>query len=182
MPIKSIIIQLSLLICTPFYLLSQTPIKFEEVNKVPNVSRQELYQRARDFFIKEFKDMQESIQKQDSGSGELVAKGQIFYEHDCHTRGVISYTLYVFIKDGRYKYILSEFIHIPNPKNVECTIFDFSNLYEDVEIPDCIHCQKKSHYCKKEYANMKSEISLFSKNITNKLKNDIKGVVNSKDW
>lgn len=87
-----------------------------EVVEVPNATKQDLFQRANIWAVSAFRNAKFAIQINDKDSGQIVGKGALEYEQGFKlgsgsTRGHISFIFKIFVKDGRYKYEFSEFIH-----------------------------------------------------------------------
>jgi hypothetical protein len=97
---------------------TDTAISFIEIVQVEGASKEQLFQRARVWFAENFKDSKSVLQISDKETGELFAKGS-FTSHykfrmtnrDWTNRGVYYFTLRVIVKDGRYKYSLTDINH-----------------------------------------------------------------------
>lgn len=98
-------------------------ISYQEVVKVDStISSKELYLRARSWFAETYKSSQDVIQMDDKESGKIIGKGAIKYYSNVFvgsegTKGFIFYTITVQVKDGRYKYEITDFNHEGNPYN-----------------------------------------------------------------
>ncbi|UOQ96649.1 DUF4468 domain-containing protein [Hymenobacter sp. 5317J-9] len=108
----------------PVKLLDGTPLPFDEqthrisyqgVVEVPGATKDQLYVRANEWVAKAYHSANAVIQMQDKEAGRLVVKG--LTRVTLHVMGmnadagVIRHTLTIYVKDGRYKYILSDFTH-----------------------------------------------------------------------
>lgn len=108
----------------PVKLLDGTPLPFDEethrityqgVVEVPSVSKDQLYVRAHEWVAKTYRSANDVIQMQDKEAGQLITKG--LTRVTLHVMGmnadagVIRHTLTIYVKDARYKYILSNFVH-----------------------------------------------------------------------
>lgn len=102
----------------PVWLFAQkdTAISFSGVVKVDSISKDDLYIRARDWFNGNFKDSKAVLQIQDKEAGEISGKGVFttYYKHS--NLGVqngydqnFGFKVTIWVKDGRYKYELSNF-------------------------------------------------------------------------
>ncbi|NQT23191.1 MAG: DUF4468 domain-containing protein [Candidatus Omnitrophica bacterium] len=122
-PIKKIILFVA---CLTFVYLptNQQPcdcqeaekLSFTEVVNVNGVSAEELYMRARLWFVDCFVDSKNVLEMDDKKEGILAGKGSIAYEPNVFigsgcTRGNIVFTIKVMVKDGRYKYEFLNFTH-----------------------------------------------------------------------
>ena len=115
------------------------PLEFTDVVQVPGVSADDLYVRASTWFMKAFVDSKNVLEVQDKAAGVLGGKGSIPYEPNVFMssallRGHITFTIQVMVKEGRYKYDLSDFQHHGSPSNVAGPI-DFGELTTAQECP-----------------------------------------------
>ncbi len=95
---------------------AQEPIIFSEVVPVEGVSKEELYNRAKIWFTTSYNSANDVLQMDDKENGQIIGKAVITYNSSLynaseHFDGSINYTIKVLIKDGRYKYEISNFIH-----------------------------------------------------------------------
>jgi hypothetical protein len=90
-------------------------INYTEVVSVDTLSnKQELFSRAREWFAKAYKSSTKVIQMEDKESGKIVGKAliQVFYKYmGLKPGGYINYTISIYIKNGKYKYELTDFFH-----------------------------------------------------------------------
>ena len=92
-------------------------IAYSEVVYVDSLtSKQVLFSRAREWFAKAYKSSTNVIQMEDKESGKIVGKALItvymttvFGSHE--ESGNINYTITIYVKDGRYKYEITDFNH-----------------------------------------------------------------------
>jgi hypothetical protein len=92
------------------------PIEYTEVVPVEGASAAELYNRAMAWFVSSFVDSKQVLEVQNREEGLLIGKGTIGYEPPAMlasnlVRDVITFTVTVMVKDGRYKYTLADFRH-----------------------------------------------------------------------
>lgn len=92
-------------------------IVYTEVVEMPNVIKDALYSRAYEWFAKSFKDAKNVIQMQDKDAGKIIGKG-IFdgINVKCcmglsSVIGYVQFTLSIYLKDGKYKYEITDFVH-----------------------------------------------------------------------
>jgi hypothetical protein len=78
---------------------------------VPGVSKDQLYSRAFEWVAKTYNSARAVIQMQDKESGKLVVKGLTRISIRGYEGGVVTHTLSIYVKDGRYKYILTDLNH-----------------------------------------------------------------------
>ena len=86
-------------------------ITYEGVVEVPGVTKEQLYSRALEWVAKAYNSAQDVIQMQDKESGKLVMKGLTKVSIRSYAGGVVRHTFSIYVKDGRYKYIITNFEH-----------------------------------------------------------------------
>jgi len=102
---------------------TQPPVNFvyEEVVEIPNVSKDDLYQRATSCMVSMFNDSKQVVKIQDKEAGKIVAKGFIdgtYRQLSTTIEHGFEFELAIYVKEGRYKYIVSNISHIgcTNPR------------------------------------------------------------------
>lgn len=87
----------------------------EVVTLKDTVSKNELFSRAKICFVHLFKNSNNVIQNEDKEAGNIIGKGNIkVYARALGTNydgGYVNFTLSIAIKDGRYKYTITDFVH-----------------------------------------------------------------------
>lgn len=104
--------------CAENKVISNT-FDWSETIEVPNASKSVLYQRGVEWFNATFNDMRAVMQSQDKEAGTFYAKGVILsrdFKDQINNQyfgssDVISFSINVAVKDGKYKYTISNFIH-----------------------------------------------------------------------
>jgi hypothetical protein len=97
-------------------------ITYQGVVEVPGVSKADLYTRAHGWVATAYRSANTVIQMQDKEAGQLVVKGltrvtlrSLGLNADA---GAVRHTLTIYVKDGRYKYVLTDLTHdgagVPN--------------------------------------------------------------------
>ncbi|MDO7851601.1 DUF4468 domain-containing protein [Hymenobacter convexus] len=90
-------------------------ITYQGVVEVPGVGKDQLYVRAHEWVAKAYRSANAVIQMQDKEAGRLVAKGAMQITLPvlgaAADAGYIRHTLTLYVKDGRYKYVLSNLEH-----------------------------------------------------------------------
>lgn len=91
-------------------------ITYSEVIKIDtSTSSEELFSRAREWFAKAYNSSNDVIQMEDKESGKLVGKALMQVYHKAlganYPSGHINYTISLYFKLGRYKYVISDFHH-----------------------------------------------------------------------
>jgi hypothetical protein len=78
---------------------------------VPGVSKDELYLRAREWFARTFVSAQALIQMDDKAAGKIIGKGlsEDVRNGFIRTAYTIYYTVSITVKEGRYRYEITDF-------------------------------------------------------------------------
>jgi hypothetical protein len=111
------ILALSLLVSTTSILAQpREALGREEVVELSGVTSGELFLRARSWFADSFVDSKNVLEIADKEAGMLVGKGTSRYEPNVlggstGLRGHIRFVVKVLVKEGRYKYSISDFVH-----------------------------------------------------------------------
>jgi hypothetical protein len=116
------------------------PLSFTEVVSVERTLAKELYLRAVSWLAHSVVDAESILEVQDRESGTLISKVAIPYEPNVaasseNSRGVITFTVTIMVKDGRYKYMISDFTHHGSPSATEDAI-NFGPLTTAEEYPE----------------------------------------------
>lgn len=98
-------------------------ITYTDVINVDSTSKDELYSRGREWFAKYYKSSNEVLQMQDMNSGKLIGKA-IFYISAWTgimtvDYGYITYSISLYFKDNKYKYVITNFYHRGEKRNGE---------------------------------------------------------------
>lgn len=94
----------------------QPPLNYTVVVQVDSVTKLELYNRAKMCIVDAFLKANSVIQIDDKEQGLIVAKAvitytpSIFFGNDL-AEGIISFAIKLYLKDGRYKYEVTDFKH-----------------------------------------------------------------------
>lgn len=91
-------------------------LTFTETIEINNTTKNELYSRARIWFTDYFNDAQEVIQVDDKEDGQIVGKALLSYNSkifigSAQTSGTVTYIVKIFVKDNKYKYEITNFMH-----------------------------------------------------------------------
>jgi hypothetical protein len=82
-------------------------ITYEGVVEVPGVSKSDLFTRANAWVVHAYRSANDVVQMQDKEAGQLIVKGLTRVS----IGGVVRHTLTIYVKDGRYKYVLTDLTH-----------------------------------------------------------------------
>ena len=121
-------------IITAIYLLlisSQTfgnePYKLEKVIQADSLNKEIIYTIVSNWIATNYNSANDVIQLSDKESGSIICKATMKFgmgklSYSCYD-GYVDYTLSIYIKDGRYKVVLSNVIHENLPKNApQCNL------------------------------------------------------------
>ena len=92
-------------------------ITYSEVVYVDSLANKEqLFSRAREWFAKAYKSSTNVIQMEDKESGKIVGRAlmQVYHKALLSSNmpsGHINYTISIYLKDGKYKYEVTDFYH-----------------------------------------------------------------------
>ena len=98
-------------------------LTYADVTKLDSsILATDLYVRARAWFAEKYVSANDVIQMEDKENGLIIGKGKIKYTSDIFygsegTKGSIQYTIKVSVRQGRYRYEVTDFIHEGNPFN-----------------------------------------------------------------
>lgn len=128
-------------------IFGQNALTYTEVVQVDSVSKDQLFNRAKNWFTTAYNSSSDVLQIVDKENGQLVGKAlfkfvPISLNSSDRVKGNIKYTIKVLVKEGRYKYEISDFIHQPNGNSSYGNI-DFGLLTTDIECPYVIKGQFK---------------------------------------
>ncbi len=84
---------------------------YQAVNEVAGVNKADLFSRAFEWVAQSYNSAQNVVQMQDKEAGKIIIKAIHSVSSKGYDTGTVSYTLSIYVKDGRYKYILTDFIH-----------------------------------------------------------------------
>lgn len=96
-------------------------IRYSDVINVENASSNELYLRAKAWFAHSFNSAQNVIQFDDKESGKIIGKGLFSVRTvtlGSHDAGNIKFTIEIQVKDGKYKYIITDIWHEPGSSSI----------------------------------------------------------------
>lgn len=96
----------------------QDALTYTEVIQVDSISKNELYNRAKLWLATAYNSANDVLQIDDKDAGQIIGKAIIRYNPTVlfgsgETKGSIKYTVKIFLKEGRYKYEITDFIHKP---------------------------------------------------------------------
>jgi len=102
-------------------------VTYSGVAKVDSLDKNALYLKAKKWFVSTYKSAKDVIQFEDKESGEITGKGNFkiaYYTRDPY----ISHNITITVKDGRYKYTITQFSYSDN-QNEKFAIENFPNSW-----------------------------------------------------
>jgi hypothetical protein len=88
-------------------------VTYSGVVEVDSIDKKDLHKRAKKWFVNNYKSANDVIQLEDIENGEIIGKG--YFTISYYTRDPrISHTISIFVKDGRYKYVITDFSYSDN--------------------------------------------------------------------
>ncbi len=94
--------------------LVDSQVVYTEVIKIDSVNKDELYNRAKRFFVSTYKSANDVIQLDDKENGQIIGKGIIVVNYNMGIAGYqktnVYHTITITAKDGRYKYEIKDLI------------------------------------------------------------------------
>jgi hypothetical protein len=111
-----LLITLSVLFCSSLMAQDASPIKFEEVVNIENITAKDLYTRANIWLSETYNSSNSVIQMNNADEGIIIGK-PVFQYHTSISSvataidGPVNYTIKISVKDGKYKCELSNFNH-----------------------------------------------------------------------
>ncbi len=171
---KQILLLFLMGIASQSYIQAQgKAISFTDVEQVSqNVSAKVLFQRAKDWY--EQKAADGDMELLVNSKGQLV--GEMYFDYNAKdisggkmVKGKIKCTVVVMIKDGRYKYTMQDFEHIPNGPIRKKYSFGIltqqSYCPEDVKVP-----LTKEEWRDDVWKDLKSKAKKNARQLANNLK------------
>lgn len=90
-------------------------IVYTEVVNVDSASSEELFSRGQEWFALSYKSSNDVLQLKDKESGKIIGKAAVAlnypYMGTMYNGGHIHYTISIYVKEGRYKYIVDNLYH-----------------------------------------------------------------------
>lgn len=96
------------------------PLEFSEVVAAEGMTKDQLYSTALSWFGGAFRSAKTVFDVQDREAGRIIGKALFQYEPtvfmaSARIRGVVRYSVTIEVKDGRYRYIIGNFVHEGTP-------------------------------------------------------------------
>jgi hypothetical protein len=140
-----------------------------------NGTQQELYSRAREWFAKTYNSAQSVIQMDDKDK--IVGKANMVSYYKNYHFGLIYYTISVYLKDGKYKYEITDFYHKGEFVNTGVSY---------TQTPDLGHCEDLMNSSNKRdlkiFESFSKQINSEVQSLLSSLKESMIKQVASKDF
>ncbi len=170
----------ALILFTTISILAQEPITYEKVIKADSIDKSDLFFMINDWFATNYNSAQDVIQLSDKEKGAIIGKGvtDYFYGEKYSNNsfnGHLDYTIKVYVKDNRYKVIITNIKH----KGV-------SSL--GLITSDSLHTTKKGwmkKYNNEAWINVKDKSSQFADDVFESLEIETSkqnSEINNDDW
>lgn len=162
------------------------PITYSQIIKVDSaLSSNELYHRARAWFAETYRSAQDVIQMDDKENGKIIGKGNIRYTSKIFfgsegTKGWIRYTISIHVKNGRYKYEVSDFYHEGNPLNSGGQL-SFGLITNSIECPYKVGAMTGKGWRNKVWDDIKETIEKSITSLTESIINSMGKSAKNKD-
>jgi hypothetical protein len=175
---KSILI---LLLILPLSVFSQEKLSFSEAIEVTG-DKNELFIRGREWFNENFKSAKDVLQIADKESGELAGKGIMSVVYVFKYMGERSYTadvsfqMNVWVKDGKYKYEMTNFMILGTNGNVD---FGLITTSDETTKTTPGYSDKKMN---EMYLSIKKGTEIKSQTVIQDLKQKMSKTSKSAEW
>ncbi len=155
-----------LIILITINLSAQDLISYEKVIKTDSIGKALIFSTINDWFATTYNSANDVIQMVDKEAGIIIGKGSMkyYYGNNSSYNGNINYTIKVYVKDNRYKVILTDFKH-------SGLSFDLG-LITSAEIYATKGMYKKYH--NKAWSDIKLKTEQYSNDIFNSIENKTK--------
>ncbi|WP_310393653.1 DUF4468 domain-containing protein [Hymenobacter sp.] len=92
-------------------------VTYTGVVEVAGATQAQLYSRAYEWVVKSYKSAPDVLQMQDKESGKIILKGNTHAYIRGRDAGLVNHTFSIYLKEGKYKYEVTNFNNVnPTPK------------------------------------------------------------------
>ena len=115
---KTLALTIAIITVMTMTVFGQEQLTYTEVIQSDSTSKNVLYNRAKLWFTTVYNSSSDVLQMDNKEEGQIIGKAIMKYNPTVfsgseQTKGTIKYTIKIFVKDGRYKYEITDFIHDP---------------------------------------------------------------------
>ena len=128
------------LLLTSFLSNAQEPLKFTDVVTIENTTQKQLFERSKLWLTKSYKSAKDVIQSVDADAGQIIGKANFDFNPKSFmgseaVKGTVTYTISIFSKEGKYKYIVEDFRHekfglVTTAEETEMSLFGSSKGFK----------------------------------------------------
>lgn len=178
---KKLLLLLAVVIIGHNVAFGQEAMQFEKVIQVENMNKDNLYAKIHEWFVNTYRSADDVIQMSDKAEGVMIGKGSMKYSREglaysCYS-GYVGYTLKIYVKDSRFKVVMTDFRHSIRPGNARnCEL----GLITDAEVYATKGMSRKYH--NSTWDDIKRVAGEYSENTWASLEASIKSNDNSNDW
>ena len=163
--------------------LSAQKLTFTGVVEVDSISQDDLYKRGLIWFAKAFVSPNDVIQIKDQEQGLIMAKAYTTYSPTRITQasaeGKVSYNFSIYFKEGRYKYVVTDFYYEPYKQG--SGFMKPAILTEDKDCPDPV--PMAVNWSNRVWADIKAQVRSDMKTLVVSMANGMKVPLESaSDW
>jgi hypothetical protein len=181
---KKIYLTLAFTIITNLTISAQDALTFEKIIQTDSISKEKLFVAFNDWVASEYNSANDVIQMSDKDAGVIIGNGSMKYSYGKFTYvcydGHIKYTIKVYLKDNKYKVILTNFRHFINAGNgAQCKL----GLITNADVYATKGFSKKYH--NKVWNSIKSTTEIYANKIFSSLEDKTKNMSNKstdQDW
>lgn len=96
----------------PLVTNSDGRVEYSAIVEAQGLSAEQLYQSAKEWFIRSFDNANFVIQNDDKQGGSIIGKGSYNINRQfCIDDSKVTFVIKIDIKDGKYKYQINDFVH-----------------------------------------------------------------------
>jgi len=183
---KTIKLIVGLIVLTSLNLSAQETLSFEKVIKTDSVGKKIIFATINDWFATTYNSSNDVIQMNDKDAGILIGKGLFEYNSNRHPffsqyeyDGNIKYTIKIYVKDNRYKVVLTDFEHLGDLTRPS---YSFSII---TTAEDSGYKGPYQKFHNENWRDIKLECEEYSKDIFTSLENKTKNIkveTSGDDW
>ena len=155
-------------------------VSFEEVIKCDSISKDELYSILREWFVTTFGDAETVLQMDDRKSGKLIGKGITSVSSYNSWCEYIKFTLKIYIKEGRFKYVLTS-IKLYQPYKPGSVYTRRIEKSYDIESFFPYWLYSKKGIANKRVSYLKDDIFIFNQSLSSSFNSLINNYLNNND-
>jgi len=131
---KALLLSIICVLTLSVGLNAQEPVSFEKVIQADSIGKSELYLQINSWIVEYYKSANAVIQMSDQEAGIFMVKGNSEYKGlapfgKSSYDGRVSHTVTIYIKDGRFKVIVSNFVHSSDYKGYSLGLITSAKIH-----------------------------------------------------